>query len=62
MSNHRFFQLAQLIDTCEADARVNFRCAKNARSINNRSAERFFFARATKALRVAQIAALRAGV
>jgi hypothetical protein len=62
MSNHRFFQLTNLIDTCEADARVNFRCAKNARLINNKSAERFFFARATKALRVAAIATVRAGV
>jgi hypothetical protein len=62
MSNHRFFQLANLVDTCEADARLNFRAAKSADSIKNRTAAAYFRARATKALRVAQIAALRAGL
>jgi hypothetical protein len=59
MTTHRFLQLHNLIDICESDARVNFRCAKAADSIRNRSAAAYFRARATKALRVAQIAALR---
>ena len=62
VSLHRFIQLAGLVDACEADARLNFRCAKRADSINNRGAADYFRARATKALRVAQIAALRAGL
>lgn len=62
MTLHRELQLFSLIDTCEADARLNFRCAKRADSINNRSAAALFRARATKALRVAQIATLKAGV
>ena len=62
MTNHRFFQLTNLINILEADARLNFRCAKRAQSINNRSAYAHFFARATKALRVASIATVQAGV
>lgn len=62
MTTHRFLQLANLVDTCEADARINFRCATRADSIRNRSAAAYFRARATKALRVANIAALRAGL
>ena len=62
MSNHRFFQLHNLVDSCEAQARINFRCAKRADSINNRGASAYFRARGTKFLRVAQIAALRAGL
>lgn len=62
MSNNRFLQLHNLVDICEADARLNFRCAKRADSINNRSAAAFFRARATKALRVANRAALKAGL
>ena len=62
ISLHRELQLFNLVDICEADARVNFRCAKRADSINNRSAAAFFRARATKALRVAARAALKAGV
>ena len=62
MTTHRFLQIVNLVDHLEADARVNFRCAKNADSIRNRSAAAFFRARATKALRVAQIAALKAGL
>ena len=61
MSTHRFFQIYQLIDKCEADARINWRCAKRADSINNRSAAAYFRARATKATRVATLAALRIG-
>lgn len=61
-STHRFLQLCSLVDTCEADARVNWRCARHADQIRNRSAAAFFRARATKALRVAAIAALRAGI
>jgi hypothetical protein len=62
ISNHRFFQLYNLVDILHADARVNFRCAKKADSINNRGAATFFRARATKAIRVATIAALKAGL
>jgi hypothetical protein len=62
MTTHRFLQLHNLVDSCEADARLNFRCAKRADSINNRSAAAFFRARATKALRVANRAALKAGL
>ncbi len=62
VSVHRFFQLSNLVDILEADARLNFRCAQRADSIKNRSAAAFFRARATKALRVAQLAALKAGI
>lgn len=62
MTNHRFFQLAELVDSCEAQARINFRCATKADSIKNRGAATYFRARATKFLRVAQIAAIRAGL
>jgi hypothetical protein len=62
MTLSRFLQLYELVDACEAQARVNFRCATRADSINNRGAARYFRARATKCLRVAQIAALRAGL
>ena len=62
ISIHRELQLFNLMDSCEADARLNFRCAKRANSINNRSAAAFFFARATKALRVAYRAGIKAGV
>ena len=60
LSTHRFFQLSSLVDTCESNARINFRCAKRADSIKNRSAAAYFRAAATKNLRVAQIAALHA--
>ena len=60
ITNHRFFQLANLVDICEAEARVNWRCAIKADSINNRSAAAFFRARATKLTRVATRAALKA--
>ena len=62
VSLHRELQLFNLVDACEADARINFRCAKRADFINNRSAAAFFRARATKALRVASRASLKAGV
>lgn len=60
ISLHRELQLINLVDILHADARINFRCAKKADSINNRGAATFFRARATKALRVATRAALRA--
>jgi hypothetical protein len=62
MTLSRFLQLYELVDSCEAQARVNFRCATRADAIKNRGAARYFRARATKYLRVAQIAALRAGL
>lgn len=62
MTTHRFLQLANLVDTCESNARVAFRCAKRADAIRNRAAAAHFRARATKNLRVAQVAALRAGL
>lgn len=60
-SLHRELQLARLAEVCEADARLNFRCAKRADSIKNRSAAAHFRARATKSLRIATLAGLRAG-
>lgn len=62
ISLHRELQLVNLVDILEADARVNFRCAKKADSINNRSAAAYFRARATKALRVAARASIKAGM
>jgi hypothetical protein len=61
LSTHRHLQLAQVMDACEAIARINFRCARHADFIRNRSAAALFRARATKALRVANLAALRIG-
>lgn len=62
MTLTRFLQLRELADSCEAKARVHFRCASKADTIKNRGAATYFRARATKFLRVAQIAALRAGL
>lgn len=62
ISTHRFIQLVNLVDICEAEARVNFRCATKADAIKNRSAAAYFRARATKLLRVANVVALRAGM
>lgn len=62
ISTHRFLQLFTLVDILEAKARVYFRCASRADSIKNRGAARYFRERGTKCLRVAQIAALRAGL
>lgn len=62
ISTHRFLQLFTLVDVLEAKARTYFRCASRADSIKNGAAARHFRARGTKCLRVAQIAALRAGL
>lgn len=62
LSTHRFVQLQVLVDILEAKARVYWRCATKADKIQNRSAAAHFRIRATRCLRVAQIAALRAGL
>lgn len=62
LSLHRELQLGSLVYSCECQARVLFRCAANAASINNRTAQAHFKAKATQALRIAQRAALRMGL
>lgn len=62
MSLTRFLQLHELVDSCESKARIHFRCASKADAIKNRGAAAYFRARGTKFLRVAQLAALRAGL
>lgn len=62
ISTHRFLQLNEVVDACEAKARVHFRCATKADKIGNRGAATYFRARATKFLRVAARAALKAGM
>lgn len=62
ISTRRFFQLNEVVDACEAQARVHFRCATKADKIGNRGAAIYFRARATKFLRVATRAALKAGL
>jgi len=61
LSVHRELQLANLVYACECEARVYFRCAKKADTIRNRSAAAYFREKGTKALRIAQHAALRVG-